>query len=311
MPVYDTGALLLHSVRSVLHQTFLAARGEDAIELLIVDDGSTDPATRAALAAACALSPTVRVLANRRAKGAAGARNTGIFEARATWVGFLDSDDLFYPDFLERQSRAIEAAGDVAWAAAHFHVGDEHVRPLVHPLAKRSPSLYRRIRDEYERGQTSRLRRPVQALLDCGCIGIFTARVRRDELLAVGGFDETLQSAEDHDLWLRLAVRHDLHLVPIDAGVYRVRKGSLTQSGRPMYWMKDRMLRQARSDPRFRRHAGAIQQRQRSVYDTYCDHFRRQRDFDSARRYALQLLRLAPWSSRGWRQLIAGMIRAA
>ena len=180
MPVFETGALLLASVDSVLAQTLFAADPAFGWELLIVDDGSSDAATRAALATAAARSPSVRVLQNRRSKGAAGARNTGVFAARGTWIGFLDSDDLWYPDFLRAQRDAFAALADARWRAAHFDVGDADARTTPKPLERRSPCLWRHIANDYLAGRVSRLARPVDVLLRCGCLQVMTVQVHRD-----------------------------------------------------------------------------------------------------------------------------------
>lgn len=309
MPVFDTGPLLLDSVRSVVAQTLFAVEGDAYWELLIVDDASADAATIAALDAATRLSPSVRVLQNRRGKGAAGARNTGVFEARGTWVGFLDSDDLWYPDFLARQRDAFAAWPHARWRAAHFDVGDDAARVTPRPLAARSPCLYAHIERDYLADRVSVLHRPVDVLLRCGCMQVMTVQVRRDLVRAFGGFDEGLACAEDYDLWVRLANVEDLYLAPLDAGIYRLRAGSLTKSGRPMYYCEDRMLLAAKADPAFAAHRPAIDARLDKVYDTFCFHFRAQRRFGDATRYALALVRLRPSSITGWKHLVAALLR--
>ena len=308
MPVFDTGAVLLDSVRSIVAQTWFATDGV-GWELLIVDDASTDPETRAALDEATTLSPSVSAIPNTRKRGAAGARNTGVFAARGDWIAFLDSDDLWYPDFLQRQFAAFAGHDEASWRAAHFDVGDEHARTVPKPLRERSPCLHAVIADDYASGRVSVLHRPVDVLLRCGCLQVMTVQVRRDLIRSLGGFDETLACAEDYDLWLRLASKHDLHLAPLDAGVYRVRPGSLTKAGRPMYWCEDRMLLNARQDSTFVPFRAAIDSRLRKVYDTFCFHYREHRTFGRAARYALRLIRLAPFGKAGWRHLLATMLR--
>ncbi len=309
MPVHDTGRLLLESVHSVVAQTLFAEEPGTGWELLIVDDASTDPATQSALAEARALSPSVIVLSNRRQRGPAGARNTGVFAARGAWIGFLDSDDLWYPDFLEKQRDAFAALPRSSWRAAHFHVGDHAAHAKLLPLAKRSPCLHSHIADDYRLGRVSILRRPVDVLIRCGCLQVMTVQVRRDVIVALGGFDESLASAEDYDLWLRLANIEDLALAPIDAGIYRTRDGSLTKSGRPMYFCEDRMLLGLKAVQSFSPFTSDIDWRLRKVWSTYCFHYREHRDFASARRYAWKSIGLAPFDGDGWRHLVASLLR--
>ncbi len=307
MPVYDTGRLLLESVRSVLDQTLFAEVGESYWELLIVDDASADPETLAALEEARSLSPSIRILSNVRSKGVAGARNTGIFAARGEWIGFLDSDDLWYPDFLRNQRDALADQPDRPWCAAHFDASE--APNIRRPLSARSPRLYRHIETDYTAGRVSRLRRPVDVLLRCGCIGVMTVRIRKDLIQAHGGFNESLDCAEDYDLWLRLANVEDLYMLPIDAAFYRLRTGSLTRSGKPMYHGEDRMLRRLRRDRAFRDFRSDIDVRLHSVYATFCFHFRRHRMFRPSLHFAWRLIGLTPRHRDGWRQLTATVIR--
>ncbi len=86
-----------NAVRSALNQTHAP------LEVLVVDDGSTDDSA----AVAEAFGPAVRVLRQRN-QGPAAARNTGLDAARGEYIAFLDSDDLWLPDKLEKQLAAVE-----------------------------------------------------------------------------------------------------------------------------------------------------------------------------------------------------------
>lgn len=307
MPVFNTGRLLLESVRSVLAQTLFDEVGETYWELLIVDDASTDAETRAALDEALSWSPSIRVLPNVRGKGVAGARNTGIFAARGTWVGFLDSDDIWYPDFLRNQRDALVDQPERPWCAAHFDAGEEPSQRR--PLSVRSPCLYGYIETDHVAGRVSTLSRPVDVLLCCGCMQVMTVRVRKDLLQSLGGFDESLDCAEDYDLWLRLANVEDLYMLPIDAGFYRIRSGSLTKSGKPMYHGEDRMLRAMKGDRAFEAFHPQIDVRLRKVYSTFCFHFRQHGQFREALGFACRLIGLMPRGAEGWRHLTATVMR--
>ena len=105
MPSYNTGKLIADSIRSVQAQTY------PDWELLIVDDCSTDgtdEAVRPFLA-----DPRIRYLKNTENSGAAVSRNRALREAKGRWIAFLDSDDLWLPQKLEKQIAFMRAHGYV------------------------------------------------------------------------------------------------------------------------------------------------------------------------------------------------------
>lgn len=89
-PAYNRANTLAATVRSALAQT------ESNFELIIVDDGSTDP-TPDVIKQMVSQDSRVRGLVHTGLKGPGGARNTGAAQARAPWIAFLDSDDLWRP----------------------------------------------------------------------------------------------------------------------------------------------------------------------------------------------------------------------
>lgn len=96
MPCYNTGSYIAQSIRSVLDQTY------PHWELLIVDDRSTDDSIEVIRGFS---DDRIRLLQNERTSGAAVSRNYALREARGKWIAFLDSDDLWAPDKLEKQLR--------------------------------------------------------------------------------------------------------------------------------------------------------------------------------------------------------------
>ena len=94
MPSWNTGAFIAESIRSVLAQT------NSNWELIIVDDGSTDHTDSVV---ASFDDPRIRYFKNTRNVGAAMTRNRALREARGEWIAFLDSDDLWAPQKLDRQ----------------------------------------------------------------------------------------------------------------------------------------------------------------------------------------------------------------
>lgn len=102
MPSYNTADYIGDSIRSVLNQTY------DNWELLIVDDCSTDNTDSVV---AGFTDSRIRYLKNEHNSGAAVSRNYALREAKGRWIAFLDSDDLWEPEKLEKQIAFMERNG--------------------------------------------------------------------------------------------------------------------------------------------------------------------------------------------------------
>ncbi len=177
IPTRDRPHLLREALCSVRAQTFTG------YEILIVVNGPDNPQTPATLETAHAADCiVVRV---ERA-GIGPALNAGVRAARGRWIAFLDDDDLWLPDKLEVQLQvAAAAAADLVFC--DFSMFDA-TKSVPHPRLRPPPQL------SAKEGLT---------LIDYGR-GCSHALVRRDAILAVGGFDESI-AAPDWDLWIRLS----------------------------------------------------------------------------------------------------------
>jgi glycosyltransferase involved in cell wall biosynthesis len=186
VPAYNAEATLADTVRSVLAQT------EPDFELLIVDDGSSDGTLE--LARSFETDPRVRLI-HQANKGLAGARNTGIAAARGRYVAFLDSDDLWMPDFLRATGAVLDADPGAAFAYTDGWALDDESgrllratvmarqRPPVPPPREAAEFLEQLIRRNFILAE---------------------ATVRKSALDDVGPFVESLPAVEDYELWLRL-----------------------------------------------------------------------------------------------------------
>jgi glycosyltransferase involved in cell wall biosynthesis len=183
---YNYGRFLAGAVDSVLGQTYRA------LEVIVVDDGSTDDTPR--IMRTYAGDPRVRYHRAEN-RGPAAARNTGIRLGQAPLVAFLDADDRWLPRKLEQQVRLFKEDAAVGLAYARRLLMDEAGRWLAYE----QPRLYR--------GDV------LAPLYRTNFICLSSAVVRRAALERSGLFDERIRtaSAEDYDLWLRLArdVRFD------------------------------------------------------------------------------------------------------
>ncbi|MDI6852829.1 MAG: glycosyltransferase family A protein [Deltaproteobacteria bacterium] len=186
IPTFNRAHWVAEAVASVLAQSF------KDFEVLVVDDGSTD-ATLEALAPFWG-NCTILRLAERR--GVSAARNLGIAAARGEWLAFLDSDDLWLPDKLARQTAYLQenpglliCQTDEIWLRRGKRVNP----PLTHK--KVGGRIF------------------AQSLERC-LISPSAVMLHRRLLDEVGTFDEALPAAEDYDLWLRIAWRYEVGLVP-------------------------------------------------------------------------------------------------
>lgn len=173
---FNDGDFLPAAIESVLRQE------KRADEVIVVDDGSErDPSP---LLAAFSQVQLIR----KRNGGLSSARNAGLHASRADYIAFLDADDLLEPNAL----RAGLAAFQQHPHAAMAYGGHRRIDAEGNPLGKDHSYIYKG--HAYEE------------LLTTNFIGMHaTVLYRREVLLALGGFDESLRLCEDYDLYLRLA----------------------------------------------------------------------------------------------------------
>ncbi|HEV2727637.1 MAG TPA: glycosyltransferase [Solirubrobacterales bacterium] len=223
IPCHGQAPYLEEAIESVLAQTYAQ------VEVIVVDDGSPDNASRVA-----ARFPGVRCVRQPN-RGLAAARNTGIRESEGELLVFLDSDDRLLPRALEIGVAELRARPEAAFAFGRYH--------RVDPQGARLQD------DEQPRPEAD----PYAIFLRYNYAGVPGGGIyRRSALEAVGNFDESLPQAEDYDLALRLAREHAVR--PHDEFVveYRVHGGGMSRDLGAMLKMTQRVLRGERRHARRR-----------------------------------------------------------
>ena len=117
VPVYNAGAFIEETIQKVCDQTY------GQWELLLVDDCSKDD-SREKIQKYCEKDERIRLIAKEKNEGAAKARNTGIELAGGSYLAFLDADDIWYPDKLEKELQFMEEK-QAAFAFTSYEFGDE------------------------------------------------------------------------------------------------------------------------------------------------------------------------------------------
>jgi GT2 family glycosyltransferase len=167
IPAYNAAVYVLRAIESALAQT------HPALEILVIDDGSTDRTAEIV----APLPPPVRLLRKENG-GPATARNLGASQAAGDWLALLDADDVWYPDKV-RQQLAYGADPEVGMVHCLPDHRDDDVPPRL-----TFDQMWRR-----------------------NWIHNSAVLIRRSAFEALGGFNEARQliSVEDYNLWLRVA----------------------------------------------------------------------------------------------------------
>lgn len=202
LPTWNRADCLRGAIESVLAQT----RGD--FELLVVDDGSTDGT--AALLEALRADGRVRVLRQEHA-GISAAMNLGLRHARGAFIARIDSDDAWLPELLEAEVGALEARP---------HADLVYARARIVRRGKATGEVW----GHAPRFADSALASMLYSDFTCN----ITVIARRECLLRVGGYDESLATSEDFDLWLRTALAHRFVFVDRVLATVRVQRDSIS-----------------------------------------------------------------------------------
>lgn len=184
IPTYNRAHVLREAIDSVLSQKY------SDLELLVVDDGSTDHTKEVASSYTSKLAYIYQ-----EHKGVSAARNRGIKQAQGNYLSFLDSDDLWLPDKLSTQMRFMEDHPEIYICYTEEIWIRKGVR--VNPMKKHkkfSGMIF-------------------EHCLPLCIVSPSSVLIARSLLEEIGVFDEELKVCEDYDLWLRISARYPIYLL--------------------------------------------------------------------------------------------------
>jgi glycosyltransferase involved in cell wall biosynthesis len=217
IPSYNSAHLLKDSLNSVIASNFLK------FEIIVIDDGSNDN-TKDIIRPFLIDGRINYIFQNN--KGLSGARNSGIKRAKGEYLVFLDADDLILPDKLKVQSEYLFAHPeiDIIYSNSQWFVEDDFTdtRPVRFPI--------------YEGNVFNQL-------IYGNFMHVNSIMVRREKVIEVGLFDESLRELEDWDLWLRMVLNGSkIGFTPGIFSKVRIRKGSMTSNQNKMDMTMVRVL---------------------------------------------------------------------
>ncbi|GAA6615691.1 glycosyltransferase [Scytonema sp. NUACC26] len=203
IPVFNGEKTIKETIVSVLHQTF------DNFELIIINDGSED----STLDVISQIDDSRVKVFSYSHTNANISRNRGLYYSSGEYVSFLDADDLWLPEKLNSQLLALQQNANAMVAYSWTDYIDECSQFVVsgtHTTV--NGNVYEKLL--------------VSNFLENGSNPL----IRREALIALGGFDESLPAAQDWDMWLRLAHKYNFVAVPSVQVLYRISANSLSSN---------------------------------------------------------------------------------
>lgn len=208
IPTYNRSRLLQRCLISVFSQL------RQADEILVVDDGSTDDTSFLIREQ----FPSVKYLRQEN-RGVSAARNAGIACAQGDWIAFLDSDDEWLPDKLEKQVLALEQNPEhrvIHTNELWLYRGEQKNQKLKH--RKYGGLIF-------------------QKCLPLCVISPSSVLIHKSIFDEVGLFDESLPACEDYDLWLRITARYPVLFIDEEL---IIKHGGHEDQLSQKYWGMDR-----------------------------------------------------------------------
>lgn len=275
IPTYNRAHLVNRAIQSVLNQTY------QDFEVIVVDDCSTDNTAEVVNSIG---DERVRYVPHQVNKGASASRNTGIGAAKGELVGFLDSDDEWLPEKLQKQVDKFDSASpNVGLIYGGYIVIDDETKKTI-----------QRVYPE-KRGYVFE-----DVLKMSGPTNPLTPLVKRECFEKVGLFDEEMRFGEDWDMWVRIAEHYEFDFVSDTVGRYYVSRHQIT---RDRIRALDELSRfRAKHQPLLLENPAILAHQLKWLGQRYLvDHD----DYAAARSYLTQAVRANPRSVRLYVHLLA------
>lgn len=224
IPCYNGEKFIGEAIESVLNQTY------QDFEIIIVDDGSTDNSKDTV--EPYLADSRIKLIQHGKNKGIPAARNTGIKASRGEFIAFLDQDDLWLSEKLEKQIATFESRPkDLGWVFSDMLVVDNNDGPTKERWGSRKvPTNISQLSP----------REVMKALFLYNFISIITVLVRRECIDTIGLLDESIRGgSDDYEFCLRLAVKYKVEYLNMPLAVHRIHEANYSNVER---FFRDNLL---------------------------------------------------------------------
>lgn len=209
IPCYNQARYIENAIESIKIQRM------NDVEIIIVDDGSGDETA---------------LLANRKDvkyiyqsnKGLSAARNTGLRAALGKYITFLDADDVYLPGAFEAAIEVLETKPELSFVYGDYQLIDSQLNLIAEVNIEEKVNNY-------------------EELLKKNFIAMHaTVFYRRDRIIKIGGFNESLKACEDYEIYLRIVRNNQIGKYPRTAAGYRQHESNMT--GDPSLMLKSSLI---------------------------------------------------------------------
>lgn len=189
IPTFNRAELLRSAIKSAINQTF------QDIEIIVSDDGSTDHTKEVVESYK---DKRIKYIQNKGNKGVASARNKAILKSEGEYIAFLDSDDEWLPDKLQKQVKVLDNCKHVVCGVhSEFLIIDKITNKII----------------PFDFGRQKYKGNLLNQLSIGDPIKTSSVLLRKKCLDKVGLFDESFSYFEDRDLWIRLSIHYDFEYI--------------------------------------------------------------------------------------------------
>ena len=197
-PMYNSEEFIADTIKSVLNQTY------KNFEMLIVDDLSIDKSVDIVKSFK---DDRIKLLFNKKNSGAAESRNNALRNAKGKWIAFLDSDDLWFEDKLEKQLHFM-VKNDYHFSFTNYIEIDEKSNELG--IRVTSPKII--------------TKHKMNNFCYLGCLTVMYDA----DLMGIIQIDERIKKRNDYAIWLKCVKKSNAYNLPIDLAKYRRHTGSIS-----------------------------------------------------------------------------------
>lgn len=290
IPTYNCLSYLPKAIGSVLKQTY------HDVELIIIDDNSNDGTSTYLASIGDGRIITIPTLG----VGAPQARNLGIEKASGEYIAFLDADDFWFPEKIERQLEFHQRFPDLAMSFTNYEHLTEDYQVVVDCF-----SYWSQFQDQDE--LFINIENPLEFIIENNVIGTSTVMVKAEVFSQTDSFNADIKYGEDWELWLRMSENHQVGVLNSVQVGYLMRASSVTQTEslklRNLQSIESILQRYQNDSERWNLPTSSLKIAKARILEGYADYYRGLQQNRQAVAYSFRSLVMSP-QKRTLRHLI-------